>query len=271
MLFSPFLVPFVAAFLGGCTGLSSTPSNENFQQTRNELSIFSNTQASSSRKQNGSLLIARPAPVITTPTIMYAQNNLDCQGDNCHDVKLLGFTPESIEAVAKLSGVRGQRVATINRSVKEIDFNSSNQDKITTNIIRSDDNLTKGLYKVSLIQAGSKRNMPRWYAPDSYYEKRKLPIPPTGSAPRFLKGALGVGAVFLQPLVFFSENHGAENNGINNELISSTDNKTDRFNQGVPLHCSKEYTEDVGGIQVSERVFQLITNRFRNGDTILLK
>jgi hypothetical protein len=104
------------------------------------------------------------------------------------------------------------------------------------------ESVPSGAYKVGLIQ----RN-PRWYAPDAYYTSRNLKVPPAGSAPRFLKGALGVGAIFLQPL-----------NALNTLLQ-------------IPLHCAKEYTADVGGVQLPENTYLELQRAMRLGNTVVIE
>ncbi|RME62032.1 MAG: hypothetical protein D6780_00515 [Candidatus Dadabacteria bacterium] len=41
-------------------------------------------------------------------------------------------------------------------------------------------------------------NYPLWYAPDEYFRSRGLVVPPEGSKERYLKGALGGKAIFLE-------------------------------------------------------------------------
>lgn len=64
-----------------------------------------------------------------------------------------------------------------------------------------------------------KQKDPRWYAPDEYFLKRKLTVPPTDSPLRYRRGALGKYALF--PKADF------------------------------PIHCAPVWTDDVGGLRVS--------------------
>jgi hypothetical protein len=149
---------------------------------------------------------------------------------------MLGFSPTSTDE----NGLIRQRpVARIDRSESTIAINGMDEPGIVRQISES---IPAGAYKVGLIQ----RN-PRWYAPDSYYTQRNLNVPPAGSAPRFLKGALGIGAIFLQPL-----------NTLNSLLQ-------------VPLHCAKEFTEDVGGVQLPEDTYLELQRALKLGNTVVIE
>jgi hypothetical protein len=78
------------------------------------------------------------------------------------------------------------------------------------------DALKPGTYKIMHKQ----RSAP-WHASESYFQKRNLEIPAAGSKDRFLRGALGQFVIFL--------------------------------NEELPVHSGPIWSEDIGGIQVSEK------------------
>jgi hypothetical protein len=65
-----------------------------------------------------------------------------------------------------------------------------------------------------------KQTRPVWYAPDSYFIERKLPVPSQADAVRFRRGALGDFAIF--------------------------------FNKDTPIHNAPVWSDDVGGIRMSD-------------------
>jgi hypothetical protein len=64
-----------------------------------------------------------------------------------------------------------------------------------------------------------KQKQPKWYAPNEYFVKRQLTVPPPNDGLRYRRGALGQFALF--PTTTF------------------------------PIHCGPLWTEDVGGLRVS--------------------
>lgn len=66
-----------------------------------------------------------------------------------------------------------------------------------------------------------KQRSPSWYAPDSYFQRRGLPVPHALAKERYRKGALGHLAFFLSG--------------------------------GFPVHTSRTEDPDVGGIRLSEQ------------------
>ena len=84
-----------------------------------------------------------------------------------------------------------------------------------------------------------KVNNPTWYAPDSYYEKRSLPVPQNGSKDRYLKGALGNQAIFLE--------------------------------SGEAIHNSKIWSDEVGGIRVSKGIMEILFPSIKLGEFINIK
>jgi hypothetical protein len=76
---------------------------------------------------------------------------------------------------------------------------------------------------VSRLQPGNfsivlKQRAPLWYAPDSYFSNRALPLPKSGDQDRYRRGALGEFALFI-----------AEN---------------------IPLHSGPVDTDEVGGVRI---------------------
>jgi hypothetical protein len=65
-----------------------------------------------------------------------------------------------------------------------------------------------------------KQTRPVWYAPDAYFSARGLPVPPKNDGQRYRKGALGDFVVI--------------------------------FNKDMPLHNGPIWTQDVGGIKLSD-------------------
>jgi hypothetical protein len=84
-----------------------------------------------------------------------------------------------------------------------------------------------------------KQESPLWYAPDSYFERRGLPVPPPFSHTRFRRGALGPFALFLTG--------------------------------EIPLHSAPFWSDEVGGLRVSEEVASALFQHLPLGATIDLE
>jgi hypothetical protein len=86
--------------------------------------------------------------------------------------------------------------------------------------------LKPGTYSVAL-----KQNEPLWYAPPTYFLRRGIQVPAEGSKARFMRGALGSKAIFLD--------------------------------REIPIHSGPMWTEEIGGLRVSEedmaKIFDAIT------------
>jgi hypothetical protein len=65
-----------------------------------------------------------------------------------------------------------------------------------------------------------KQENPLWYAPDSYFTKRGIAVPAPFAEERFRRGALGAFALFLEG--------------------------------GIPIHTGPFWSEEVGGLRISE-------------------
>jgi hypothetical protein len=65
-----------------------------------------------------------------------------------------------------------------------------------------------------------KQNDPLWYAPPTYFLRRGMKVPPEGSKARFMRGALGHKALFID--------------------------------KQIAIHSGPVWTEEIGGLRVSE-------------------
>jgi hypothetical protein len=83
-----------------------------------------------------------------------------------------------------------------------------------------------GSYAVAL-----KQNDPLWYAPPTYFLRRGIQVPADGTKARFMRGALGSKAIFLD--------------------------------REIPIHSGPVWTEEIGGLRVSAddmaRIFDAVT------------
>jgi len=78
---------------------------------------------------------------------------------------------------------------------------------------------------VGEFEIALKQEKPLWHATETYFQKRKMEIPETGSKNRYLRGALGNKALFLENnLVIFSSpvsNSEVEGIQVNNEVLDT--------------------------------------------------
>ena len=94
--------------------------------------------------------------------------------------------------------------------------------------------LTQGRYFLR-----KKSAEPLWYASDSYFQTRKLNVPPTNNSERFLSGALG--EIALYP--------------------------SDDF----PIHNARIWSEEVGGLKVDDAFVQLLFSELNEGSVVVIK
>lgn len=132
---------------------------------------------------SGSLIVARPAPAVR---------------ELSHDNSLLGFF--------------GSSSVIIDRAKGEIQVSGSEQFSVKVDGI---ENLKTTEAVVSL-----KQKDPVWYAPEEYYRKRGLIVPPDYSRDRFLKGVLGEYVIYL--------------------------------NDEIPIHSGRFRLSEVGGIRAKD-------------------
>ena len=105
---------------------------------------------------------------------------------------------------------------------------------VTSTKFEGGSSLAAGSYQILHMQKS-----PLWYAPDSYFTARNLSIPPQGDRARFRRGALGEYAIFL--------------------------------NKDTPIHCGPVWSDDVGGIRISEGDMAKIYNQLQVGSIIEVK
>ncbi len=91
----------------------------------------------------------------------------------------------------------------------------------------------------SRVSIELKQESPLWYAPNSYFERRGLPVPPPFADTRFRRGALGPFALFLTG--------------------------------EIPLHSGPFWSDEIGGLRVSEEVASALFQHLPLGTTIDLE
>jgi hypothetical protein len=84
-----------------------------------------------------------------------------------------------------------------------------------------------------------KQKDPLWYAPDQYFEKRRLRVPPRGDNFRYRRGALGTYAIY--PTTSF------------------------------PIHSGPIWSEEVGGFKISETDLASIFTMIQPGTPVIVK
>lgn len=84
-----------------------------------------------------------------------------------------------------------------------------------------------------------KQRNPLWYAPNSYFSRRRLTVPPQGDRSRYRRGALGDFALFID--------------------------------KDTPIHSAPIWAEDVGGIRLKEESLSRIYYRLEIGSVIEVK
>lgn len=152
---------------------------------------------------SGSFVIARPAPIIFT-------------GGNSGS--LLGFF--------------GNPSVVIDRSQKEIVISGSESIRVK---ISGVENLSGSEAIVSL-----KQKDPVWYAPEEYFRKRGLLVPPDYSRDRFLKGVLGEYVLYL--------------------------------NDEIPLHSGRFELDEVGGVRALDlKTFSKVYYALNVGSKVSIK
>lgn len=155
--------------------------------------------------QDGSVMISRAIP---------------SKELNSQENRSLGFVPLPAESAST-------QTLFINLQHKRISFTDFNGSKKDFSIEYSAP-ISSGLRTILL-----KQEKPLWYAADDYFTKRALTVPPSGSESRYLRGALGSKAIFLD--------------------------------DSVAIHSSRRVAEEVGGIVLSEeamnQLYELVADR----------
>jgi len=96
------------------------------------------------------------------------------------------------------------------------------------------ENLQPGLYQILHKQLNA-----LWYAPDSYFKSRNLPLPPEGDRSRYRRGALGDFALYIT--------------------------------RDTPIHDGPVWDSDIGGIRVPENDISGIYYRLAVGAVVEVK
>ena len=92
-------------------------------------------------------------------------------------VRMLGFAPAM--------GIRDGLWLEFNREERRLKL-MQGEERLLSAEIEGDAEIRNGTYRLL-----HKQTKPAWYAPDSYFIARKLPVPPKTDSRRFLKGAFG--------------------------------------------------------------------------------
>lgn len=139
----------------------------------------------------GSVVIAKRLPPITEIEQMPLYGFLPLQPLDSH----LGGISEETPAWAEVSLSEGS--LKIYRGLLAVENLPISLTGPLTSSISNDSSSLPGIQGTQKAQVIAQELNPTWMAPDSYFVERDLPVPPEGDASRFLKGALGKRAVFL--------------------------------------------------------------------------
>ena len=192
----------------GCSVISSKNNESNILNNNTSQNNPSEQKIVTFNNQ-GSLIISRKAPEFS---VMYSKKN-----SLKSSKKELGFVnlPENINK--ELEDNSSQKTwILIDKTSNEVTIFSENKNNYSTvfekTTAKNLETLTPGVYTVQL-----KVKDPSWYASDSYYENRNLDIPNSGDKNRFLKGALGEYALFIDNLtpLYSTQFSTNEINGVN--------------------------------------------------------
>jgi hypothetical protein len=171
---------------------------------------------SSELTDSGSIVLARPMPkaIATGLAVNHAENN--------SPATMLGFsanTQLSVSETRKTADEAPQiSIPTLTVDISSATITVVGGEDISSEpiaVLNGADSLKPGNYVAPL-----KQKDPSWYAPDSYFTKRNLPVPQAFSPDRFLNGALGEFVIYL--------------------------------NENTAIHNAKLYSEEVGGLQISD-------------------
>lgn len=118
-------------------------------------------------------------------------------------------------------------------------------EKLTVTLYRGEEKLStvKAEGSVSLppgkYALQFKQKFPTWYAPNSYFEKRMLEVPAEYDESRYLRGALGEYALYPS--------------------------------SGFVIHSAPLYSEDVGGLRLSQEELASLFSQLQVGSSIVIK
>lgn len=99
-----------------------------------------------------------------------------------------------------------------------------------------------------------KQRNPLWYANTEYFNRRGLAVPAEGSRDRFLRGALGDFAIFMQEAA-------AQNQ-------STADDEHKPMTQ---IHCGPAWSEELGGAQIEGTVMAKLYNALEIGSAVIVR
>jgi hypothetical protein len=170
---------------------------------------LSSSQEDAVSNDGGSIVLARPLPKVSSLT-----------GDESSS-SMLGFSANtrlnsklSISEDSPFIAAPSLEIDASKGTIRLLNADENSTDE-PIQILNGASSITRGDYVAPL-----KQKDPSWYAPDSYFTKRDLAVPAPFSSERFLRGALGEFAIFL--------------------------------NENTAIHNSKIYSKEVGGLQVSD-------------------
>lgn len=179
-------------------------------------------------QKSGSIVISKP---IKAPLVESDQHSNKLTLGQTEYVNSMGFLPSRDKDLiggqteskigARISLTDMQMSLYSDKGQKEIKFSVSSK-------------IAPGLYRVIHKQAD-----PLWYAGDEYFNLRQLTAPPSGSKLRYLKGALGSRAIFID--------------------------------RGIAIHDSRIESSDVGGLRVSSKDATSIYKSLTVGDSIIVE
>lgn len=149
-------------------------------------------------------------------------------------VGLAGALPESLLGFMPVkSDNRAERAGgwlSINLKTLEINL-MSGEKEIGSLSGQGVGKLSPGTYKLL-----HKQRQPLWHAPDSYFVTRGLPVPPNGDKARLRRGALGEYVLYL--------------------------------NETTPIHSGPIWSDEVGGVRMTENDLAKLYNALDIGATI---
>jgi len=229
-----------AAVLTGCSSIfsSGTPDFGTTSQLPRGIAGYSAGESSSADGwlADGVVAISRPAPAPSSALALGAQTfagaadatnttPLEDGGYALDSATLLGFMPLPPSQVALWLSIdtRAGKVSLMSGSTELAGIRGEGVSE-----------LKAGTYTVV-----HKQSDPRWYAPDSYFTRRGLPVPPEGDRARLRRGALGEHAVFLD--------------------------------KDTPLHTGPIWSREVGGVKVEPGAFREIYDRLDVGAKVEIK
>ena len=167
--------------------------------------------ACSRLKPSGSIVISRIAPALAAPAPESAP--------------LLGFLPGG--------ATHNRNWILVDRSAGTLSV-MAGQLGVSSFEAHGLDKIPAGRYQVLHKQA-----RPLWYANDAYFTARGLPVPPEGSSERYLKGALGEAALYLD--------------------------------RDTPIYSSAFASDEVGGIRLSASDLEAVFSAVEVGAAIELR